>query len=834
MRQTVACVLMLLGALAASANDGDKWYAASTVVTPYDDYYCRVQVISEAEATVKIINREDEGEGYVNTLASVAGQLTSFWIRSEVNHDGKTYRIVGIGNKAFTGMSSLREVTYMGDYIEFIEDDAFWDCPLLESVHLPEGVKTIGKWAFMDCYSLRCTNKNGQRDDNLVLPSKLERIEMMAFRSCSSLERVVFPDSLHYIARWGFADCTKLSDVTLPDEADVEGGVFVRCTNVINIAVKRVSYEGKLFDYEGILYRRLDNGKSELAAFPGGRNGDVTIPDITYSIGTYAFDAASITSVRIPSTVKNFGRYAFCENSALTKVFVEWIKPEDMPTCDVGVFYDALSGIARTLYIPYEGSGVNEEQIRQAYTNSKWNNWFSTITTYDVGNVEGLLFAGWYVRRTKVYDITCPELKQGKASYDLETQTLNLSNVYLDVEDNSCGLNNDGVVDLDIKLEGNNTIHSFNTGISSSYTTRILGPGSLEIVSENAEAMYVKVWKYFIYDCSLKLRGREGGIVGNGEATLTFRNAYVDIEPGGAWDVETIKGFKWFYLDSSFISYPMFGGYDDVRKTIVDMVGETCYDYLTIEPGEFYNFYVEDTPVTSLNCNDIEPDGLREGWISYNPEENTLTLNHVVFSANNSFLANNNDHLNLKVNGDNEITSTSECFWLLEDLSVQGSGTLDAFSEVDAAVSIVNPSVWLYLWDADVRFQGIGGAIHGTPDCEQQGVQVVNSHVRMASRGNYSVVRSLSSFELENCSFVHDYFYFDESKGCICDERNYGDPVFVDEVEIMPAPATSISQANVTDDGVQHPSPAYNLQGQRVGDGYRGVVIKDGKKTINK
>ena len=211
-----------------------------------------------------------------------------------------------------------------------------------------------------------------------------------------------------------------------------------------------------------------------------------------------------------------------------------------------------------------------------------------------------------------------------------------------------------------------------------------------------------------------------------------------------------------------------------------------------------------------------------------------MTLNHVVFSANSSFLANNNDHLNLKVNGDNEITSTSECFWLLEDLSVQGSGTLDAFSEVDAAVSIVNPSVWLYLWDTDVRFQGIGGAIHGTPDCEQQGVQVVNSHVRMASRGNYSVVRSLSSFELENCSFVHDYFYFDESKGCICDERNYGDPVFVDEVEIMPAPATSISQANVTDDGVQHPSPAYNLQGQRVGDSYRGIIIKNGKKTINK
>ena len=128
----------------------------------------------------------------------------------------------------------------------------------------------------------------------------------------------------------------------------------------------------------------------------------------------------------------------------------------------------------------------------------------------------------------------------------------------------------------------------------------------------------------------------------------------------------------------------------------------------------------------------------------------------------------------------------------------------------------------------------MGGAIHGTTGYENQGVQIVKSHVTLASRGNYPVTNYLNYFELNDCDFVHDYFYFDESKGCICDERNYGDPVFVDEVEIMPAPATSISQANVTDDGVQHPSPAYNLQGQRVGDGYRGILIQNGKKTINK
>ena len=45
-------------------------------------------------------------------------------------------------------------------------------------------------------------------------------------------------------------------------------------------------------------------------------------------------------------------------------------------------------------------------------------------------------------------------------------------------------------------------------------------------------------------------------------------------------------------------------------------------------------------------------------------------------------------------------------------------------------------------------------------------------------------------------------------------------------IEDVPAAVSAIRQS-------ASPSAAiYNLQGQRVGDGYRGVVIKDGKKQL--
>ena len=51
---------------------------------------------------------------------------------------------------------------------------------------IPEGVKTIGYKAFMDCLELKI----------VVFPDSLERIEHFAFFGCTNLTEVVLPDTV--------------------------------------------------------------------------------------------------------------------------------------------------------------------------------------------------------------------------------------------------------------------------------------------------------------------------------------------------------------------------------------------------------------------------------------------------------------------------------------------------------------------------------------------------------------------------------------------------------------------------------------------------------------
>jgi len=95
----------------------------------------------------------------------------------------------------------------------------------------------------------------------------------------------------------------------------------------------------------------------------------------------------------------------------------------------------------------------------------------------------------------------------------------------------------------------------------------------------------------------------------------------------------------------------------------------------------------------------------------------------------------------------------------------------------------------------------------------------------------------LNTFDLENCAFVHDYFYFDEDQGCICDERFYGDPVYKDVIEIETTFPTSITQPDVLSDATsQHQDQSlYDLQGRRLnGKPQKGVFIQNGKKVVIK
>ena len=76
----------------------------------------------------------------------------------------------------------------------------------IDKVNIPEGVETIGDYAFAGSWWLK----------TIKLPFTLSRIGDNAFLGCHNLEKVEIQDNLRYIGNSAFEDCWKLNEINLP------------------------------------------------------------------------------------------------------------------------------------------------------------------------------------------------------------------------------------------------------------------------------------------------------------------------------------------------------------------------------------------------------------------------------------------------------------------------------------------------------------------------------------------------------------------------------------------------------------------------------------------
>ena len=73
---------------------------------------------------------------------------------------------------------------------------------------VPEGVKTIGKYAFADCTRLT----------NVYFPAGIKIIDNYAFKGCSNLRSVAMPESLYMICKGAFFGCNRLASAHFADD----------------------------------------------------------------------------------------------------------------------------------------------------------------------------------------------------------------------------------------------------------------------------------------------------------------------------------------------------------------------------------------------------------------------------------------------------------------------------------------------------------------------------------------------------------------------------------------------------------------------------------------
>ena len=235
-------------------------------------------------------------------------------------------------------------VTSIGDY-------AFSGCVGLTSVTIPEGVTSIGISAFSMCSGLtafrvaennpRYSSVNGlllSKDGTtlvrgingrVVIPEGVTSIGDYAFTGCSGLTSVTIPDSVTNIKDLAFYGCSGLTSVTIPASVTNIGEmVFAYCGGLRSFVVAANSHNYSSMN--GLLLSK--DGKTLLY----GVNGNVTIPYGVTDIGYRAFSGCwGLMSVTIPASVTSIGNSAFGGCNGLASVTI----PEGVTNIGDYAFY---------------------------------------------------------------------------------------------------------------------------------------------------------------------------------------------------------------------------------------------------------------------------------------------------------------------------------------------------------------------------------------------------------------------------------------------------------------------------------------------------------------
>lgn len=167
-------------------------------------------------------------------------------------------------NGVFASAPKLKKVA-LPQKLTTIDIMEFCNCPELETIEIPSGVKSIGGYAFQDNASLSevimdgngaATEIGAHAFDGCALLQKISFSEAItsigeyAFYKCSSLEKVVLPKSLKEIGKFAFTN-SALKELYIPAEVELEavdGTSFVQADHDVTVYVVEGSWFDQNFD----------------------------------------------------------------------------------------------------------------------------------------------------------------------------------------------------------------------------------------------------------------------------------------------------------------------------------------------------------------------------------------------------------------------------------------------------------------------------------------------------------------------------------------------------------------------------------------------------------
>ena len=211
-------------------------------------------------------------------------ELTTLHVPSAVEYQGTVYNVTRIGEHAFNGAQKLQQVT-MGENIKTIDRFAVMNCPQLTEVQIGESVDSI----LLDAFSFG-------KLQQLTIPKNVKYIAPLIVRNNPITSIKVDPENTNYTSINGVLFNKKknvlhtfpaayATEYTIPESVDTIGSCAFAGTSINSVVFPKN------------LIHIVDD------AFRGTRLTELVLPASLQSIGMYAFDmCSSLTTVTCHAT----------------------------------------------------------------------------------------------------------------------------------------------------------------------------------------------------------------------------------------------------------------------------------------------------------------------------------------------------------------------------------------------------------------------------------------------------------------------------------------------------------------------------------------------------
>ena len=320
-------------------------------------------------------------------------------------------------------------VTCIGDYCFY----AYAGAPMITSVTIPKGIRSIGKEAFYYQTSLA----NADLPDGLLtiadeafygcfalssaaIPDTVTSIGDSAFNGCRSLTAVTLPSGMQSIGQDAFYGC-RLTAIAIPGTVTNLGLEAVNCMTLTNISVDPLNPR-----YRSVNGALLDKAHATFLRCPQALAGSYTIPEGTLEVAQSAFQGCSlITNVNLPPGLTTIDENAFYSCSRLSYL--------ELPTTVTNIPLEGFDGSGLTkILIPdsvrsigdyafnnctkLTNAIVGRNVIRLGYSAFSWCTLLKSL--YFTGNAPGYVGSTFYSASQFLTVFNLPGTAGFRSTYD--------------------------------------------------------------------------------------------------------------------------------------------------------------------------------------------------------------------------------------------------------------------------------------------------------------------------------------------------------------------------------------------------------------------------------